>query len=165
MQKLAILGWLLLGTILGWAMAVHFWQAGYMHAYGDSPEMLLVVAGCTVLATVYGARRHLYLLPRLIAYPLFLAGLTWMMRPQVGGIGKAFRYERDAAEITHLYPWLIVMLVIGGLLAVSFVKLRSTNNTASPLRTGESISVRRTGILACQTATDRNVCPPKNDSN
>ena len=32
------------------------------------------------------------------------------------------------------------------------------------LRISESISVRRPGILACQTATDRNVCPPKSDS-
>jgi hypothetical protein len=144
MQKLAILGWLLLGAVLGWAVAVHLWQAGRIDPDGDAPEMLLVVAGCTVLTTIYGARRHWELLPRLIAYPLLLAGLTWTMRPLADGTGRAFRCARDVAAITYLCPSLIVTLVIGGILAVSFARFRPQGETtdaaggSSPVDGGES---------------------------
>jgi hypothetical protein len=131
MQKLAILAWLLLGAILGWAVAVHLWQAGRIDPDGDSPEMLLIIAGCTVLTTVYGARRHPHLLPRLIAYPLFLTGLAWLMRPQTSGMGQAFRRRQDVIAVTLLYPGLIVTLLLGGILAVSFVKLRPKDETTN----------------------------------
>jgi hypothetical protein len=47
----------------------------------------------------------------------------------------------------------------------SFAERKAALLSSPILRIGESISARRTGILACQEATDRNVCPPKNDSN
>lgn len=130
-EKLAILGWLTAGAIIGWATAVHLWQAGRLIPEGDAPQMLAVVALCMIATTVYGARRRLELLPRLIAYPLFFAGLTWFLRPQVQGIRPSFRYERNVAALNVLCPLLIVMLIFGGIVAVVFAKPRADDRATS----------------------------------
>ncbi len=132
-RKLAIVGWLIIGALLGWAALVHLWQAGYVKYVNYDLRIFLVVIGCMILAAVYGGRNHVELLPRLVAYPLLFSGLAWMLRPEWGGCGESYWYMYDVLTINFFYPILFIPAgVIGGIIAIVFTRLRRKDEPTIP---------------------------------
>jgi hypothetical protein len=139
--KISIVGWLLLGAIYGWSMSVHLWQAKYLDPSSDFPQMLFVVVGCMVLTAAYGARSHPEFLLRLITFPLFFAGLAWLMRPMTE---TYYKLSLQVFVVNFVYPvWIIPIGVVGGIHAIVFTRLRIESEATNSVNAESPINSRQ----------------------
>ena len=126
LRVLTIVAWLALGAPAGWAASTLLWHAGYLNPRNDELSTFLVMVGPMILTAAFGARKNPEVLRRLIAFPLLLAGFVWLLGLPALSVSPAQALSR--IHVNEFYPfWVFPAAILGGVIAVVSVKLRSKN--------------------------------------